>query len=319
MQILEAEFYGRISDFNKILYLCHRSADPDAIGSGFALQQAFSGDLGVVGDVSRAARRLVDVLGATPILDPPLDDYDLVVVVDTSTWLQVGSARPSQYAVIDHHQDTAMLEEAEFYIHRQASSTAEIVWQILKQSAMVPLTREAALGLLVGIISDTGRFKHAKASSFLALGEILEVSGVDYGEALSVLSRMPSELSQRIAILKAASRAQIEWLGEWVVMVTEVSAFEGSSAMALVDLGADVAFAAGHHGGVCRASGRARYEATQAGLDLSEVMRDVAASFGGDGGGHRGAAALEATCSPSQLLVELKRQALQKLSRADQL
>ncbi|NYT02848.1 MAG: phosphoesterase [Methanosarcinales archaeon] len=318
MHILEAEFAGRISNFQRILYLCHRSADPDAIGSAFALQQAFFGDLGVVGDVSRTAGRLVEVLGASPILDPDPGDYDLVVVVDTSTWLQLGSIRPTRYAVIDHHQDTAMLEGAEFYIHRPANSTAEIVWQVLKQSA-IPVTRESALGLLVGIISDTGRFKHAQAASFLAVGELLEAGGIEYGEALSVLSRMPSELSQRIAILKAASRAQIEWSGEWVVMATEVSAFEGSSAMALVDLGADVAFAAGRHGGVCRASGRARYEATEAGLDLSEIMREVAASFGGDGGGHRGAAALEAACPPAQALRELKRRALQKLSSADSL
>ena len=36
MEILDSEFGSRISRYSNVLYLCHRNADPDAIGSGFA-------------------------------------------------------------------------------------------------------------------------------------------------------------------------------------------------------------------------------------------------------------------------------------------
>jgi nanoRNase/pAp phosphatase (c-di-AMP/oligoRNAs hydrolase) len=168
------------------------------------------------------------------------------------------------------------------------------------------------LGLLVGIISDTGRFKHAKAPAFCAVGEILEQTGLEYAEALEILSTMPSDLSQRIAIIKAAMRASVDWVEEWIVVTTQVNAFEGAAAMSLIDLGADIAFAAGRHGSNSRVSGRAR-RSTSNNVNLAEIMRGIAANYNGEGGGHRGAAALEAPASPEVLLMECKNKALQIL------
>ena len=70
MQIRESEFKDSIGRFDKYLYLCHRNADPDALGSGYALQKAFGGDLGAVEDLSKAGRSLVSALGADVIMDP---------------------------------------------------------------------------------------------------------------------------------------------------------------------------------------------------------------------------------------------------------
>jgi nanoRNase/pAp phosphatase (c-di-AMP/oligoRNAs hydrolase) len=292
MQIRESQFGSFIKEYKNVLFLCHRNADPDAIGSGFALQSAFGGSLGVIEGIGRLAREQVEAIGAAPIVNPQIESYDLVVVVDTSVWLQLGDLRPSKYAVVDHHQDDELLSGAEFYIHRNTDSTAEIVFKILLDNDS-KITSEVALGLLLGIITDTGRFRHASTSSFRITADLLEIAEVEYAEALEILSRRPTELSQRIAALKAAERSVLEWSGDWIVATTEVNAFEGSCAMVLVQIGADVAFAGGKHGKLCRISGRARYNAIQAGIDLSEIMREVARAHGGEGGGHRGAAALE--------------------------
>ena len=40
------------------------------------------------------------------------------------------------------------------------------------------LSREMALGLLVGMISDTGRFKRATPESFRAAAELLEAGRI---------------------------------------------------------------------------------------------------------------------------------------------
>lgn len=312
MQIREDEFKELIEGYERILYLCHRNADPDAIGSGFALREAFGGDLAAVEGVSRTGAALLKAMGAEVLIDPSFEGYDLVVVVDTAVRLQVGDLDLKDYAVIDHHQDKDLIEEAQFYVQRPADSTAEIVWEILTKSKILP-GRKAALALVVGIITDTGRFKHAHASSFRTVSEILDRSEIEYDDALEVLSRVPTEVSRRIAALRAASRAEIEWTNDWIVVSSEVGAFEGSSAMALIEIGADVALVGGVHAGLFRVSGRARRDAVLAGLDLASIMREVGRSHQGDGGGHRGAAALEASGPPKEILAECRRKVLEAL------
>ena len=99
----------------------------------------------------------------------------------------------------------------------------------------------------------------------------------------------------------------------WLIVTTEINAFEGSAAMGLVDIGADVALAAGKHGSSARVSGRANREASRAGLDLAGVMRQVAKVYGGEGGGHRAAAALEARGEPAELLDECRKKVAETL------
>jgi len=306
MEIRDSEFSSFISKYNNVLYLCHRNADPDAIGSGFALKQAFGGTLGVAEDLSKAGSTLSKAIGAEIILNPRVENYDFVVVVDASVRLQIGAVRLKSYAVVDHHLDDGLLASAQFHIQRPSSSTAEIVWSIIRDNNIVP-NREMVLGLLVGMISDSGRFRRATPQSFRTAAELLETGLAEYDEAVAVLSRMPTEISQRIAVLKAASRAEVVRQDDWLIATTEISSFEGSAAMGLVDIGADVALAAGKHGSSSRVSGRASREVARAGLDLAAVLRQVAKAYGGEGGGHRAAAAMEARGEPAKLLAECRK------------
>jgi nanoRNase/pAp phosphatase (c-di-AMP/oligoRNAs hydrolase) len=254
-----------------------------------------------------------NVIGAEVLINPSADAYDLAVVVDTSVRQQLGEILPENYALVDHHLDAGMLDGAEFYIQKPSKSTAEIVWTILKENGKTEmLSREMALGLLVGMISDTGRFKRATPESFRTAGELLDAGGFDYDEALQALS-VPPDISQRIAVLKATSRSKIERQGDWLVASTEINSFEGSAAMALVDLGADVAFAAGRHGDRVRISARSSRAAVRMGLNLNELMGEVGRAHNGDGGGHKAAAALEARGEPQALLLECRKKVAERL------
>ena len=304
MLISEAEFGSIVSRYKNVLYLCHRNADPDAIGSAFALAGAFGGTVGAIDDLSRIGEALSDIIGAHILIDPSEEGWDLIVVVDTSVRLQLGRIQLARYGLIDHHQDEGLTREAEFYIQRPAKSTAEIVWKILKDNGRQP-SREMALGLMAGIISDTGRFKRASAESFLAASELLEAGGFDYEEALQALSVAP-DISQRIAVLKAASRAKIERRGEWLIAASRINSFEGSAAAALIDLGADVAFVAGRHGDRVRISARSSRKAANAGLNLNQILGDIGRAHGGDGGGHSSAASFDARGDPEALLQECR-------------
>jgi nanoRNase/pAp phosphatase (c-di-AMP/oligoRNAs hydrolase) len=273
--------------------------------------QAFGGTLGAVDDLSRTGEALANAIGAKVNIDPVAEDYDLIVVIDTSVRLQLGKIDLTNYGVIDHHLDEGLLEDALFYIQKPTKSSAEIVWTILKES-QAKATREMALGLMVGMISDTGRFKRATSKAFQAASELLDDGGFDYEEALQILS-VPADISRKIAVLKAASRAKIDRQKDWLIATTKINSFEGSAAMALVNLGADVAFAAGKHSDLSRISARAGREATSKGLNLAQILSEVAQAHNGDGGGHRAAAALEARGEPCALLEECKKRAAKSL------
>jgi nanoRNase/pAp phosphatase (c-di-AMP/oligoRNAs hydrolase) len=311
MRICESEFGEHIGKYRSVLYLCHRNADPDAVGSSYALQQSFGGTVGAVDDLSRTGAALAGILGARILINPSAEDYDLVVVVDTSVQQQLGCQHLQRYALVDHHLDEGLRKGAIFYIQKPCKSTAEIVWTILKENAKTT-GRKQALGLLAGMISDTGRFKRATPQAFQAAGEILEAGGFDYDEAIEALT-LPTSISQRIAILKAASRTEILRRGDWLFASTSVNSFEGSAAMALVDLGADVALVAGRHADRVRISARCSREAARRGLNLAGILGEVGRAYGGDGGGHQAAAALEARGDASAILDACRKKAMESL------
>jgi nanoRNase/pAp phosphatase (c-di-AMP/oligoRNAs hydrolase) len=291
MEIDEAEFYNQLLDYHNILYLCHRNADPDALGSAFALKEALGGTIGIAGGCDRVASLLAKQLNIEFVVDPS-NDYDLVVVVDTSTLTQLNGFQLNKYAVIDHHATTSLNENAAFYLHRNRSSTAEIVLGVLK-SMGAPIMRRVAFALIAGIITDTGNFKYASADSFKAVAELIELSGIEYSEVMEALSSVPQDVSMRLAFLKAAQRASIERLDDWIIVTSQVSSFSGSAASNLISIGADVAFVASKDDEVVKVSARARKCAINAGVNLARLMEEISVKFNGTGGGHEGAAGMD--------------------------
>lgn len=86
------------------------------------------------------------------------------------------AAAPEQLLNIDHHHDNTRFGSID-YVVEEASSTAEIVWD-LAHGLEVRLTIEIAEALYLGLITDTGRFmypnatarSHAMATELLAVG-----------------------------------------------------------------------------------------------------------------------------------------------------
>jgi nanoRNase/pAp phosphatase (c-di-AMP/oligoRNAs hydrolase) len=291
MELDESEFYNQLLDYNNILYLCHRNADPDALGSAFALKEAVGGTIGVVEGCDRVASQIAGQLNIE-FVNEPKGDFDLVVVVDTSTPAQLNDYPLKTYAVIDHHATTSLNEKAAFYLHRNKSSTAEIVLEVLK-SMGAPIMRRAAFALISGIITDTGNFRHATSDSFKAVAELIELSGIEYSEVMDMLSSVPQDVSMRIAFLKAAQRAVIERVDDWIIVTSRVSSFGGAAASGLISIGADVVFVASKQDDVVKVSARARREAQNGGVNLAKLMEDISVKFNGTGGGHEGAAGMD--------------------------
>jgi nanoRNase/pAp phosphatase (c-di-AMP/oligoRNAs hydrolase) len=292
MEVDEAEFFNRLLDYRNILYLCHRNADPDAVSSAFALSEAIGGTVGLVDGCNRVAAVLIDRLDIEVVDKPNPADYGFVVVVDTSTKAQLNDLELTRYCVIDHHTTTALTENSEFFLHRNSTSTVEIVYNILKAMG-APINRRVGIGMLTGIVTDTGHFKHASADTFRTVSRIIEDSGVEYGEVLDLMAATPQDISMRIAILKAASRIELDRVQDMLIASSHVSSFGGSASSMLINIGADVAFVGTSKGESVRISARAKRDAVSAGVNLGQLMEDVSNEYNGTGGGHSGAAGID--------------------------
>lgn len=312
MEVEEVEFFNRLLDYRNILYLCHRNADPDAVSSAFALSEAIGGTVGLVDGCNRVASILIEKLGIEVVDKPNPADYGLTVVVDTSTQAQLNDIVLRNYCVLDHHTTTALAEKADFFLRRNTTSTVEIVYDILK-AMEAPITRRVGIGMLTGIITDTGHFKHATIETFRAVANIIEKSGVEYGEALDLMAATPQDISMRIAVLKAASRNQIERVGEMLIATSQVSSFGGSASSMLINIGADVSFVGSKKDGSVRISARAKRDAVNAGLNLGQLMEDVSVEYEGTGGGHSGAAGIEVIGDLDEVLRKCREKAKETL------
>ena len=91
----------------KKVVMVHGNADMDAISSAYAISRCFpTCDIYAPCGIDRVSRFVQEKIGFDVIEKCDLDDYDLVVVVDTSSPEQFGMegfSIPANCLVIDHH------------------------------------------------------------------------------------------------------------------------------------------------------------------------------------------------------------------------
>jgi nanoRNase/pAp phosphatase (c-di-AMP/oligoRNAs hydrolase) len=293
---------GAAKSGQRILVLCHRNADPDAVASTLVLAEVL-GKLGamckagVADDITLSAQALLKNFNRELPVNPSLD-VDLVIMVDTSSLAHLGEfgARLREaavkFAVVDHHRPVEEMKQVSsfYFVGEGFTSEAELIFRLASELGK-ELTPDQASLLLAGIISDTGHFRLAKPETFEVVNSLLR-AGADYGKVLESL-RLPEDFSKRVAMLKAAMRAELRRMYGNLIVFSELGSFEGDAAGMLVKIGADAAFVGSCEKGKVRLSGRARLEFLQStGLHLGEVMESLGKLFEGAGGGHAGAASM---------------------------
>lgn len=277
--------------------LVHGNADMDAIGSAYALAQSFPpADIYAPAGVDRVSRMVVDKMGIKVLEDCDLSEYDLVVVVDTSSpeQLQNESVKiPEGSLVIDHHAPTGKWQGVDFLCDDSRVACCEIVKQII-DDAGVELGRDAGLALIGGMLTDSGHFQFADPAMLRCFADVLERCRIPMDEAMQ-LTRAPVNMSEKVAAMKAVGRSKFERVGDMIVAVSFSSSFESASCRALMASGADVAFVGSQRNDEFRVSGRATQEMVRRGVKLDEIMGDLSQETSTDGGGHGGAAGMTGT------------------------
>jgi|GEM_PF-211599 len=305
MRVTNIRFVDRLLDYRKVMYVCHKNADPDAVGSAYALSESFGGDICLSDGSNRVASNVIKQLEIETIADPDTDDYDLIVSVDTSTQNQIPNIKLDTYAVIDHHVTSTLLDKAEFYIHETTTSNVELIFRLLYETG-IPISKKVAVAMITGIITDTGHFKHADENTFKTLSDIIRTTNVDYTEALELLAKTPQDISQRISMLAAAQRNKFERIGDTLISRTYINSYGGAAASMLTNIGADISLV-GHkkENDLVRVNVRAKKEVVQKGLNLGKVMEKIGEKYDGTGGGHAGAAGVDSrTCTVNELMDE---------------
>ena len=203
---------------------------------------------------------------------------------------------------IDHHPPSDSTKEIALarIIDETASSTSEIVHMLFKEASVIP-TPKTSLALLAGILYDSQNLKLAKVRTLESVVELCRF-GANLQEAREMLW-MQREQSEVIARLKGSQRLKIYRVGEWMLAATKIGSFHASVARALVELGADIAFAIGEHEEETRCCLRATqhfYKKTGLHLGIS-IATKVAEANNGAGGGHPTAASLTLSTTQEKL------------------
>jgi phosphoesterase RecJ-like protein len=283
--------------------LAGRNGDMDTIGSAIALAASNQGLLACGKHVGRLANRLCEELNAPfrKLSDNPAWPSKIggIIIVDAAAESQTGVKIPEgiPICVIDHH-DTCEWEfgPGDLELRGNARSTTQMIFEYLSNHSPSTLTDEVRKLLLAGLITDTGRFRHADESSLRCAADILNGADFEYQEFIEDIQNETITASDRGAIVKGLTRCQSIEAGKWNLVHTHAGILEGKVASILVQTGAEIALVSRNRDGETRLTARAPRSSTKSGIHLGKMMQQLAEQMGGEGGGHDGAAGWSGKC-----------------------
>ncbi len=178
----------RITQAKRVLILTHMRPDGDAYGSALALATTLR-RINIptqVCDESKIPSNLTFLKGVERITDAPQEGYDLLVTVDCSDEQRLGGLQPCFAAAkrknidtvnIDHHVSNTRF--AKYNYVRECAANCMNMASLISYMG-VPLDKEIAEYLLVGLLTDSGNFSHddVNEETFL-LAAKLTAAGAD--------------------------------------------------------------------------------------------------------------------------------------------
>ena len=292
-----AEWISSATKRGAVPVLTGRNGDMDTIGSAIALASSNPRMLACGLHLSRLSRRMCEQLNApfkkiaeNPEWPSPLGG---IIIVDAASEAQTGVKIPRDVpiCVIDHHDTSDWdFKKLDLEIRNQARSTTQIIFNYLHEYSIKTLTNEVRKLLLAGLITDTGRFKHADEDALRCAANILSGADFEYQNFVESLQTEKISSSDRGAIIKALTRCQSVDCGPWSLVSTYAGTHEGKIASILLQTGADVSLVSRFRNGETRLTARAPRTTTKSGIHLGAMMQQLADILGGEGGGHDGAA-----------------------------
>jgi phosphoesterase RecJ-like protein len=190
----------------RVCLTTHVNADGDGLGSEAGLAHLLRGRgiEAVVTNPTPTPSRFAFLFDDLPGVDRSAEAVrelrraHAIVVLDIADLGRLGMlgdtvrARGVAVACVDHHLGEGLLPDGPRYLDAGAAATGELVFEIAVANGWT-LTREAARGLYVAILTDTGgfRFSNTRPRTLRVAAELLE-TGVDPEQiSLEVYARAP--------------------------------------------------------------------------------------------------------------------------------
>ena len=275
-----------------------KNGDMDTIGSAVALSSAHPNLMACGLHLGRTAKRMVESLQAPfrklsehQTVWPPV--LGGIIVVDAAAPGQVGITLPAgiPVCVLDHHATCDwQLGEEDLLLQWNVRATTQIVDSYLMKHSPQSRSLVVRKMLLAGLLTDTGRFRHADKGAFQTAVDLLTEDDLDYASFVEYIETETTTPSERGSLLRGLERAKSIDSGAWNVVHTSSGTLEGRLASLLIGTGAEIALVSRFRDGETRLTARASRHTTLKGIHLGELMSSVAEQIGGEGGGHDGAA-----------------------------
>jgi phosphoesterase RecJ-like protein len=168
-----AQAAAALTNATEIAVSCHIKPDGDALGSavGFARAAAAAGKSVVISFGEPYELPDYFSLLALDLVVPP-DEFptapEMMVTFDAADRSRLGSLAAASEAagtliVVDHHVTNEGFGDLNL-IDGRAAASATIAYDLIRQLDW-PLDPDAALALLLGIVTDTGRFQYSNTSA----------------------------------------------------------------------------------------------------------------------------------------------------------
>ncbi|MEM2963047.1 MAG: DHH family phosphoesterase [Candidatus Anstonellales archaeon] len=302
---------------SNVLLTFHSQGDLDAVASASALYFFLPKSTIFMQDsINAESRKLAESLGIKieRISEANLSNFSSIVLLDCNSRILVPNLKADKVdLIIDHHpphQD--LIPSTTSVIDPNSCATCEVLCSLIPQTK---ITKKIALCLLAGIVSDSAHFRSASNKTFQTVSRLLCKAGITYYELLEQI-HTPTDISQRFEMLRAMQGVNFERKGNFLVVTAIVNSFEAHVASTLVYAGADFAFVAHKGKKQLRISARVS-RAGMSVVDLSSIMSQVSAVFGGSGGGHPYAAGYDGDCpeKAEEILSFCKGRVLEKLQK----
>ncbi|MFP9191205.1 DHH family phosphoesterase [Natrialbaceae archaeon A-CW1-1] len=271
------------------LFVTHRHADRDSLGSALGLRAALGrGTICAPDGIAGPAKPLLETMGTKPVTDPNTSNYDSMVVLDAPSSDRIAPVEPNDPLLIDHHESDDLIKiAAASLVDTEAGATAELVARVVKAGNW-DLKPSIALPLLVGLLDDTGFLRGASAESIETA--VWLIGGLeDRSTELPQLIDRSLGDGERTARALGTLRANGYRASGLHIAITNIGGHEAAAANALLSVGVDLALVCSQHGDDVRVTARASRKLS-AQLNLgTELLPTLAEKFEGNGGGHSGA------------------------------
>ena len=184
-----------IKKYNNIVIARHIGADPDALGSQFALKELIKEnfkDKNVYAVGSTASKfRFMGMLDKPENIN--LSDT-LLIVLDTPDRKRIDSIEDLEeygsVVKIDHHPFVEKYANIEYI--EECSSTSQLIFKFVLDNKL-KITKKIAENIYIGIVGDTDRFLHdyTTTETIDLVSKLLNMSDIDFTSLYSPLYSRP--------------------------------------------------------------------------------------------------------------------------------